>query len=329
MSFDFDSLFSEEQTNLDAFKRVQRADSNVFKPKADKGKDGVYKAHIRFLPWYKNKQKSIIQKWSAWLVDPITNQGKSVDCPSSVGKPSDLYRMWKKLKESEDVSKQQQAEKFSRNLYCYSLVQILKDDNNPELVGKIMVFKYGKKIKDMIESEINPEIGAPKDPFNLLNGRRFILHIKKNGKWDDPTQSRFDGDSYPYLLIDGKNVDIANAMQDSSKRKEIAEWLENNSPNLEEFDFKEWDDDTIAHVNNLIRFVETGNYETGNNIEDAYSEVSASKPAKNQRAVKQKVNSIHDIIDDDISMPTTTSKSKKVVEDTVDDLDLSAFDDLD
>lgn len=328
MSFDFDSLFSEEQTNLDAFKRTQRADNNIYKPKADNGKDGVYKAHIRFLPWYKNKQKSIVQKWSAWLVDPVTNKGRSVDCPSSVGKPSDLYRMWKKLKESEDISKQQEAEKFSRKLYCYSLVQILKDDNNPELVGKIMIFKYGKKIKDMIESEINPEIGAPKDPFNLLNGRRYILHIKKNGKWDDVTTSRFDGDSYPYLIIDGKNVDIADAMQNPNKRKEVAEWLEQNSPNLEEFEFRDWDDDTTTYVNNIIRFVETGNYNTGNNIEDAFTEVSSSKSDKSTRAVKQKVTSIHDIIQDDITVPEKSAKSKKVVEDSIDDLDLSAFDDL-
>lgn len=335
-SFDFDSLFDGEQSNLDAFRRRGNSDSVIYKPKTDSGKEGVYKSVIRFIPWYKNKQKSIVQKWAAWLVDPMTNQGKTVDCPSSVGKPSDLFKMWKKLRDSEDVEKQAQAERFSRRMNCYSLVQILKDDNAPELVGKIMVFKYGKKFKDMIESEINPEIGSPRDPFNLLTGRRFIIHLKKSGKWDDVTSSRFDGEPYPFLQIDGKKVDVSEAMKSPEQKKMIAEWLENNSPNLEDFEFKDWNEETTDFVNNIIRFVETGGASAGSIIEDVYNEASSSKP-KRSTVPNQKVTSIADILDDDIAPAKTSSKasSQKAQDssdniDLIDDLDLSQFeDDLD
>jgi len=69
------------------------ANLDDYKPTADKGKGGVYQAVIRFVPWYENPKKSIIEKWVAWLVDPVTERGRYVDCPSSVGKPSLLQDM--------------------------------------------------------------------------------------------------------------------------------------------------------------------------------------------------------------------------------------------
>ena len=327
MSFDFDSLLTSD--SLDAFKGAKSEGGIYYRPNTKNGNNGVYKSVVRFVPWYKNKQKSIIQKWTAWLVDPSTGSGQLVDCPSSIGKSSVLYQMWKKLRDSEDVTMKAQAEKFSRKLSCYALVQVIKDDNAPELVGKIMIYKFGKKIKDKIESEINPEIGSPRDPFNLLTGRRFVLHLTKSGDWDDVSGCKFDGDSYPYLHIDGEKVSIEEAMQDKEKKKEIADWLEKNSPNLEDNGYKDWDDETHDLVNRLIQSVESGSINPAKIIEDAFDEINTSSKRtepRQKKAQSQKVTSVYDILDDDIPAPSSSSKKKL---DPIDDMGLDSYDDLD
>ena len=65
-------------------------DANIYKPYPELGKDGVYKALIRFLPNVANPKKSKIHKYYVWLKDPIDNSNFVADCPSTVGKKSIL-----------------------------------------------------------------------------------------------------------------------------------------------------------------------------------------------------------------------------------------------
>jgi len=324
MSFDFDSLLDGDNT-LDAFNKPARQEDVVYKPKAADGKDNVYKSVIRFIPWYKNPKKSVIEKWTGWMEDPTTGKGRYVDCPSSIGQDSPLFRMWKKLKDSENPYEREMSKMFSRRLNCYCLVQIVKDTQNPELEGKIKVFKFGKKLKDKIEAELNPEIGEPKDPFNLLKGRRFVLHITKQGEWDNYDNSKFDGEAYPVLhTVDG-NIDLREAVKDADIKKKAAEWIEKNSPNLEDFGFKEWDDDTTDLVNAVIRSVTNS---SGHAISSTDEAAISPKPSK--KAVS--VASVDDILDDEV-VPTkakssSKEKAKSVTEINIDDIDLDMYGEL-
>jgi len=300
MSFDFDSLLSND-ISLDAFNKPTRSDDLVYKPKAQDGKDNVYKAVIRFIPWYKNPKQSIIEKWTGWLEDPSTGKGRYVDCPSSVGQQSPLLNMWRKLKDSENPYEREMSKIFSRRLNCYSLVQIIKDSSNPELEGKIRVFKFGKKLKDKIEAELNPEIGEPKDPFNLLKGRRFVLHITRQGEWDNYDNSKFDGEAYPIISTQDGQIDLREAMTDPTLKSTIAEWLEKNSPNLDEFAFKPWDDDMVNYVNNVIKSVTNSSGHAISDVDDLVSSASSS--------CQKKVVSVSDI--DDITSYVPSSVKNK------------------
>lgn len=324
MSFDFDSLLDGDNT-LDAFNRPARQEDVVYRPKAADGKDNVYKAVIRFIPWYKNPKRSVIEKWTGWMEDPTTGKGRYVDCPSSVGQESPLFRMWKKLKDSENPYEREMSKVFSRRLNCYALVQIITDRQNPELEGKIKVFKFGKKLKDKIEAELNPEIGEPKDPFNLLKGRRFVLHITKQGEWDNYDQSKFDGEAYPMLHTAEGKIDLREAISDADVKKQAAEWIEKNSPNLEEFGFKEWDDDTTNLVNSVIRSITNS---SGHAISSTDDIMSAPRPSK--KAVS--VASVDDILQDEVvpakKKASPTQKPKAVEEISIDDIDLDMYDDL-
>ena len=125
----------EENTNFEDFFNPQTevkapvTSSNEFKPSAEKGRDNVYQAIIRFIPWYKDpKHGSIRDKWACWLVDPVSERGKNVDCPSSVGQPSLLQDMFFKCRNSDNALLKSKERVFSRRHVFSSLVQVIKND---------------------------------------------------------------------------------------------------------------------------------------------------------------------------------------------------------
>jgi len=222
---------------VDAFITPEKKSTTEFySPSADKGRDGVYKALIRFLPNIHNPSQSKIMKYYVWLTDPTTQEGFSVDCPSTVGQKSILKDMYWKLKKSESVRDQELAQEyFGRVESHYSLVQILKDPNAPELEGKIMIFKYGAKINQKIEAQLKPEFGEPVNPFDLFEGKTFALHIVKKMKWNNYDQCDFVGDRTPFILND---TPLQKTKEDMEK---VSVWLKENSADISKYAYKEWD----------------------------------------------------------------------------------------
>jgi hypothetical protein len=218
-----------------------------YKPSAKAGKDNVYKAVVRFLPWHENPKKSIMSKWTAWLVDPVSGDGKYVDCPSSVGKKSILQDVYWKLRKSESVAEQDLAKNFSRRQAFASLVQIIKDDNQPDLVGKIMVFPYGVKIHNKIMAQIKPEFGKPHIPFDLFEGRPFLLNITLVAGFNNYDNCTFLDEKLPFT-IDGEQLE-----KTPENIQKIAAYLKEHSPDLSKYDFREWDDETTQFVMTVIK----------------------------------------------------------------------------
>ena len=164
----YDALFNP---NVE-IKEPSLKNADEYSASADKGSGGVYKAIIKFVPWWKNPTHGSIQeKWVCWLEDPITQKGKAVDCPSSIGKPSILQDMYWKLKKSDNISMQKKSEIFSRRHTFASLIQVIKDQQQPELEGKILIYRYGVKLWEKINAELKPLIGEKHDPFDIINGK--------------------------------------------------------------------------------------------------------------------------------------------------------------
>jgi hypothetical protein len=234
--------------SLDDFKEPEKTGSGraIFKPEAKAGKDGVYKAVVRFLPWHKDVKKSVMKKWSCWLTNPATNEGKMVDCPSTVGKKSILQDLFWKFKKSDSVAEQKLAENFSRRQRFASLVQIVKDDNNPDSVGKIMVWPYGVKIYNKLQAEMKPEFGKPHIPFDLFEGKPFLVHITQVAGYNNYDNCRFL-DEKMSVTIDGKAME-----KTQESLNEVKVYLE-TSPDLNVYDYQEWDQQTDDFVNEVIR----------------------------------------------------------------------------
>jgi hypothetical protein len=237
-----------------------------YSPTADKGQSGVYKSLIRFVAWWQDPQHSIYEKWVSWLVDPLTNRGRFIDCPSSIGKPSVLQDMFFKLRKSESVQERQKSEIFSRRHSFTAIIQVIKDDQNKEAEGKLFIYKFGKKIFEKIEAEKKPVIGEPHEPFDLLDGKIFALVVTKVAGFNNYDQSRFLDKKVPLLLPDAKSGKLL-PINEKTSRETVFNFLKENSPDLTKYAFREWDQETHDYVNQVINAV------TGQTPSTTYADV--------------------------------------------------------
>ena len=275
-------------------KQTSAGPIDEYRPSAAKGTNGIYKSIIRFVPWWKNpKYESIKEKWSCWLVDPVTEQGRSVDCPTSVGKPSPLQDMYFKCKNSDNAMLREKMNVFSRRKTYASLIQVIKDENNPELEGKILNWKYGVKIHEKIDAELKPMIGEKHDPFDLINGKAFALVITKVSGYNNYDQSKFVDKKIPLVIpnAEGKLVPIT----ESTDKKTVFEYVKEQSANLDKYNYVEWDQETEDYVNRVIVAV-TGETNHSSNIAGA---LNASKSSDGLGA---KVDAPSNISSSDISL---------------------------
>lgn len=251
-------------------KTTESKESEFYKPYPESGKDGVYKSLIRFLPNVSEPSKSKIHKYYVYLTDPASGDSFSVDCPSTVGKKSILKDIFWKLKNSHSAADQELAKSFSRKEDYYSLVQIVQDKNNPELEGKIMIFKFGKKLNDMLEAQLKPEYGEPCNPFDLFSGKLFSVHSRKVGEWNNYDLCSFVGDKCA-IEIDGRKME-----KTPGDMKTITEYLEGGPKNLTSFDYKDWDDALTERVMGVIK----NTVPDGRLVNEIMSGVNTSAPSK-------------------------------------------------
>lgn len=146
-------------------------DQNIYKtnPKDSKSDSGHYLSKIRVIYNPFDIKQSIIPQTTYALNDAdgffmvrsaLANGDKN--CP--------LFKAWKKLWFSHDEKKKEWArEMFSKNESQWVLIQVLEDDNKPELKGKIMVMKLPKAIYNKMVSKMNPSPETKKAPVPVMD----------------------------------------------------------------------------------------------------------------------------------------------------------------
>jgi hypothetical protein len=243
MANEFD-IFNVSVNDLDTGERPSSAGSDLYTPKPDQGQDGTYRSLIRFLPNIKNPRKPFVRKFVYWLEDRDGN-GFYADSPSTVGEKCPVQDMFFKLRNSESAVDKKMSESLKRREVFYALVQIVKDPQNRDLEGQVKVFKFGYKIKTKIDEELNPQFDEPTQVFDPFEGKNFEMVISKKGGYPNYDSCKFQG-SKSAMSINGENV------TDSDEgRKAILEYLK-DAPDLGNFDYKSWTDETRNKVMNVL-----------------------------------------------------------------------------
>jgi hypothetical protein len=226
----------------------KQVDNVIFNPDPDKSPDGNYVATVRFLPNPADPaNKSKILKYYSWLKDPVSGEEFSVDCPSTIGKKSIIKDTFWALRNSDSARDQELSKEFKRKTYYYSLIQVVDDKVNPENNGKVFVFRYGVQVNDFVEKEMKPKVGVPRNPFNILTGREFLLDVVKKYGWNNYDSCQFVGDSIP-LKLDG--TPIERTQEDLDR---VNKFLTDNCPDMSKYEFRPWNDEIEGKVRAVIR----------------------------------------------------------------------------
>jgi hypothetical protein len=161
--------------------------------------------------------------------------------------------------------------KYSKKYYSYVL--ILEDENQPELVGRIMIFQYGKTIKDKILAEKNGEIsGVPCNVFDLALGKDFVMLVKEiqtgDETYPDYKNSMFkpETSSLPIYFEDKnsfKNVPTSDGRVDPKAQIMVKDFLMKREHELEEFAPKRLTEEQQSKINEISSYLtgkSTGNF---------------------------------------------------------------------
>lgn len=296
-------IFNLSVTDVNTHETATASSTNdVYKPTADQGKDGTYKALIRFVPNPANPRNSLVKKYVHWLTD-ASGEGKLVDSPTSIGEKCPIADAFFKLRKSDSAVDRKMSEKLKRREQYYALIKVIKDPQFPENDGTYKIFKFGYKIKEKIDEELKPAFGEPTQVFDLFEGKNFELIITRQGDFNNYDKSKFSA-SRTAINIDGKTAE---------KTKEVMSTIKaelDKAPSLEPYEYKPWDNEARDFVNSILR-----QYLNPGSAMDEI--VNAKKTATRATA---NVESGSDDFDFDTTPATSASNTTSSV-DSSDDLD--------
>lgn len=221
MSF-IDDIMDFNPQSLDAFQEPvanNNYDANIYKTnpvKLSKADDGHYRSRIRVIYNPFNPKKSIVKQENYFIQDSegsllvrskLSNDDR--ECP--------IFKAWKSLWFSGDDTKKEWAKQmFDKSSAQYCLVQVLEDENQPELVGKILAWKLPKTVFTKMSAKMNPAPESKKAPvpvMDYLMGLPLDLDVAPGP--DDPSAPErkqreisydlceFDNDYAPIIKVDG------------------------------------------------------------------------------------------------------------------------------
>jgi hypothetical protein len=177
--------FIEEQSKK-GFK-----DDRFWMPTLDNAGNGT--AVIRLLPapdgedasWvnYYEHAFAINGKW--YIEKSLTSLGRNVADPVAEANTA----LWNSGFESDKNI----ARERKRKLRFVSNILVVQDKANPDMEGKVKLFRYGKSVFDKIKGVMQPEFDddQPIDPFDPFNGANLRLVIKRKSGYPNYDDSKF------------------------------------------------------------------------------------------------------------------------------------------
>jgi hypothetical protein len=168
----------------------KQEDDRFWRPEVDKSGNGY--AVIRFLPAPQGEDVPWVRLWShgfqgagGWYIE---NSLTTINQQDPVGELNS--KLWNSGNEKD----KEQARKQKRKLNYIANIYVVKDPAHPENEGKVLLFKFGKKIFDKLNEKMNPEFEdeSPINPFDMWQGANFKLKIRNVENYRNYDKSEFD-----------------------------------------------------------------------------------------------------------------------------------------
>jgi hypothetical protein len=178
-------------------------DDRFWRPTLDSASNGY--AVIRFLPAVEGEDIPWVKLYShafkgkgGWFIH---------NCPTTLGEKCPVCEANSELWNSGTESDKRIARDRKRKLTYISNILVVEDPAAPQNKGKVFLFKYGKKIFEKIQEQMNPEFQdeSAVNPFDFWKGANFKLKVRKVDGYVNYDKSEF---SAAAELFDGDDAKL-------------------------------------------------------------------------------------------------------------------------
>ena len=179
-----DKLLGAVQVENKPLEKKSYIDERIWKPVMDKTGNGF--AIIRFLPAPDGEDLPWAKVWNHAFQGP-TGQWYIENSLTTIGQNDPVSEMNSAYWNSGVESDKEIARKQKRKLQYFANILVVKDSANPSNEGKVMLYRFGKKIFDKCMEAMQPAFKdeTAVNPFDFWEGANFKLKLRKvEGYWN-------------------------------------------------------------------------------------------------------------------------------------------------
>ena len=179
-----DKLLGAVQADSGGGEKKSYKDDRLWKPVMDKSGNGY--AVIRFLPAVEGEDMPWAKVWNHAFQGP-TGQWYIENSLTTVGQNDPVSEMNSAYWNSGVESDKEIARKQKRKLQYFANIFVVEDPANPQNEGKVMLYRFGKKIFDKCMEAMQPAFKdeTAVNPFDFWEGANFKLKLRMvEGYWN-------------------------------------------------------------------------------------------------------------------------------------------------
>ena len=179
-----DKLLGAVQADSGGGEKKSYKDDRLWKPVMDKSGNGY--AVIRFLPAVDGEDMPWAKVWNHAFQGP-TGQWYIENSLTTVGQNDPVSEMNSAYWNSGVESDKEIARKQKRKLQYFANIYVVEDSANPQNEGKVMLYRFGKKIFDKCMEAMQPAFKdeTAVNPFDFWEGANFKLKLRMvEGYWN-------------------------------------------------------------------------------------------------------------------------------------------------